>query len=337
MQVGLKTATLTTSTSASVGRSGIDAPRNIGRINAHDAVANRNTFPESALLSRRPMRYNVQLNQQLTAVQQADSYLAKTETQLLQLRQSALRSGDVSAQTQALHKHLSRRMQLSGGTVDRHLTASLEQKSTVNFTLPGSEKLLSQPGGETLVFSLGGRQREMAAVALPEEATPRQTLMKLNVGLGRLGIHAAQTSNGQLLFSVDESRWERVSQQLTVRGEGNNFPADAFTLLAPQAENTSSDELLALTARREREGQMKVQATLDHITNQRSRLRQQQDRVRARINDMATVYSPQQALETSRGLGEALARSSANFSALSKALGVQANVRLATVKNLLGS
>lgn len=336
MQVGLKTASLTTSAPASAGRGSIGAPQNVGRVNAPDAIATRSAFPEAALLSRRPMRYNVQLNQQLTAVQQADSYLSKTETQLLQLRHSSSRGGDASAQTQALKKHLANRTALSGGTVDRHLTASLEQKSTVNFTLPNSEKLLSQPGGETLVFSLGGRQREMVAVTLPEEGTPRQTLTKLNVGLGRLGIHGVQAGNGQLVFSVDESRWDRVSQQLTVRGEGNHFPADAFTLLAPQAENASSDEVLALSTRREREGQMKLQTTLDHITGQRSQLRQQQERVSSRINDMATVYSPERALETSRALGESLARSGTSYSTLSQALGTQANVHLSTVKNLLG-
>lgn len=336
MQVGLKTASLTTSAPATTGRGGIDAPQSVGRVQVPDATTTRNAFPEAALLSRRPMRYNVQLNQQLTAVQQADSYLAKTETQLLQLRQAASRGGDTSAQSSALKKHLDRRTQLSGGTINRHLTASLEQKSTVNFTLPGSEKILAQPAGETLVFSLGGRQREMAAIALPEEATPRQTLTRLNVGLGRLGIHASQTGSGQLVFSVDESRWERVSQQLTVRGEGHHYPADSFTLLAPQAENASSDEVLSLTTRREREGQVKLQHTLEHITSQRSKLRQQQDRVSSRISDMATVYSPMQALETSQSLGDALARSAGSFSTLSQALGAQANVHLATVKNLLG-
>ncbi|MGL4719888.1 MAG: hypothetical protein ACRCXO_12435, partial [Kluyvera intermedia] len=114
------------------------------------------------------------------------------------------------------------------------------------------------------------------------------------------------------------------------------FPADAFTLLAPQAENASSDEMLTLSGRREREGMMKLQNTLEHITTQRSQLRQKQDRVTSRINDMSTVYSPTQALETSRGLGEALGNSGGSYSSLSQALGAQANVRLATVKNLLG-
>ncbi len=333
MQVSLKTASLTTSAPATAGRGTIDAPQSVTRTSAPQSTPSRNSFPESALLSRRPMRYNVLLNQQLTAVQQADSYLAKTETQLLQLRQSAVRGGDVSTQSNALQKHLARRTELSGGTVDRHLSASLEQKTAVTFTLPGCEKLLSQPDGETLVFSLGGRQREMVAIALPEEATPRQTLTRLNVGLGRLGIHATQAGNGQLKFSVEEGRWERVSQQLTVRGEGRHFPADAFTLLAPQAESASSDEM-QLT-RWEREGQTKLHAALEHITTQRSQLRQQQDRVSARISDMQTVFSPRQALETSRALGDALARSQ-DFGALSQALGAQANVRLSTVKNLLG-
>lgn len=335
MQVGLNTASLTTSASPATGRGTIDAPQTVSRVRAPETVVPRNAFPESALLSRRPMRYNVQLNQQLTAVQQADSYLAQTETQLLQLRHSSAR-GDASAQATALQKHLTRRSQLSGGTIDRHLTASLEKKSTVNFTLPGSEKLLSRPEGETLVFALGGRQREMSAVTLPADASPRQTLTKLNVGLGRLGIHARQGSGGQLLFSVDESRWERVSQQLTVRGEGGAFPADAFTLLSPQAESAHSDDVLSLSTSRDREGVAKLQHTLEHITGQRSRLRQQQDRVASRINDMATVYSPQQALDTSRGLGDALASGAQSFSVLSQALGAQANVRLATVKNLLG-
>lgn len=334
MQVSLKNASITTSSPATAGRGNIDAPQTVSRVLPAAAPQSRSSFPESALLSRRPMRYNVQLNQQITSVQQADSYLAQTEAQLLKLRQSVARGGDGGAQAAALQKHLSRRTQLSGGTVDRQLRASLEQKSTVEFTLPGSEKLLSDPAGETLVFSLGGRQREMVAIALPEEATPRQTLTKLNVGLGRLGIHASQTQGGQLLFSVDESRWERVSQQLSVRGENHHYPADAFTLLAPQAESASSDELLEIAARREREGQMKLQHSLDHVTTQRSKLRHHQERVSSRIGEMATAYDTRQALEASRHLGEVLARNS--YGVLSQALGAQASVHLATVKNLLG-
>lgn len=335
MQVGL-TTTLATSAST-IGRGGLDASQTVARVNAPELASARNTFPESALLSRRPMRYNVQLNQQLTAVQQADSYLAQTETHLLQMRQALLRGGDVTVPAGPLHQMLARRVQLSGGTIDRQLTASLEKESTVSFTLPGTEKLLSHPSGETLVFLLGGGKREMAAIALPEEATPRQTLLRLNVGLGRLGIHASRDAHGQLLFRVDESRWERVSQQLSVRGEGKHYSADAFTLLKPEAESACSDMVLTLATRRERDCQLKVQDTLDHLTTQRSKLRQQQERVASRIHDMATVYTPSQARETAQALGAVLGNSGNSYSTLATALGAQANVKLATVKNLLGT
>lgn len=334
MQVGLKTTTA--HTAPALQRGGVDAAHSPERSATVPAVpSSRNVFPEAALLSRRPMRYNVQLNQQLTSVQQADDYLAQTETRLLQLRQTAGQA-EATRYTGALQKHLERREQLSGGTIDRHLNVSLQHKNSVNFTLPGSEAIINNPGGETLLFALGGRERQLAAVSLPEEASARQILTRLNTGLGRLGINARQTPNGGVTFSVAESGWERVSQQLSVRGEGHNFPADAFTLLAPRAEAASNDELLQMARQHEPVSAAAVQKTLNHITTQRSRLRQQQDRVAVRINEMATTYTPQQALETAKALSHTLGDSARRYATLATALGAQANVHPATVKNLLG-
>lgn len=335
MQVGLKTAT--SSTAAALTRGAIDAPQSVKTRAITEIKEQRHPFPEAALLSTRPLRYNVQLNQQLTAVQQADSYLADTETQLLLLRHSPAR-GDMADKAVGLQRLLDKRTQLSGGTVDRHFSVSLQQSAQVNFSLAGSEKLLQNPGGETLVFSLGGNKRELAAVALPQEGTPRQVLMHLNVGLGRMGINARQDMAGRVKFSVDESRWERVSQQLSVKGEGHNFPADAFTVLAVQPEQAQHDGLAQLAAYPEngRENASRMQSALEQITAQRGKLRAHQDRVRSRIDDMATPYTSQQAQDTAQALGNVLEKSSASFSGLTRALGAQANLHPATVKNLLG-
>ena len=186
------------------------------------------------------------------------------------------------------------------------------------------------------MFALGGSKRELAAVAIPAQATPRQALMHLNVGLGRLGIHASLGSDGSAVFQVDEARWGQVSQHLSVRGEGQQFPADAFTLLAPQAETSREDEISQLSSQWERGASGKLQQTLEQITRERSKLHQHQERVSARIQDMATAYSPREALETSRALGDALANSGSQFGLLSKALSAQGNISLTTVKNLLG-
>ncbi|WNJ78434.1 hypothetical protein RJE46_17670 [Cedecea neteri] len=335
MQVGL--ATTTSSQTAALNRGNIGAPQSVQQRKVEEVISSRSPFPEAALLSTRPLRYNVQLNQQLTAVQQADSFLSSAETQLLQLRHAASQ-GKGQAQAVGLERLLSRREQLSGGTVDRQFNIRLQNQSQVNFSLPGSEKILTSPGGETLVFMLGGAKRELAAVALPEEGSPRTVLTRLNVGLGRMGIHASLDRSGQVNFSVDESRWEQVSQQLSVRGEGHNFPADAFTLLSVQPEKAHHEALVQLAARPDssRDAQMGLQQALEQITQQRGKLRAHQDRVRSRIDEMATPYSSQQAQDTARALGNVLEKSGDSFTTLNRALGAQANVQLATVKNLLG-
>lgn len=334
MQVGLKTTSLTTTPTPVRTTPGAASP--VTRTGSAESVRRSSPlFPESALLSRRPLRYNVQLNQQLTSVQKAENYLSETENQLLTLRHQAMRGGS-ECPSAAVNTLLQQRNTLSGGTVDRNFNVTLQQKSQVSFTLPGMEKVLEQTPGETLVFALGGSKRELAAVAIPAKATPRQALMHLNVGLGRLGIHASLGSDGSAVFQVDEARWEQVSQHLSVRGEGQQFPADAFTLLAPQAETSREDEISQLSSQWERGASGKLQQTLEQITRERSKLHQHQERVSARIQDMATAYSPREALETSRALGDALANSGSQFGLLSKALSAQGNISLTTVKNLLG-
>lgn len=334
MQVGLKTNSLST-TPAPV-RTTPGAASAISRTEQRPLTSGGTPpFPESALLSRRPLRYNVQLNQQLTAVQKAESYLSETETQLLMLRHQAMR-GNESEHAASVTSLLQQRSEISGGTVDRNFNVTLQQSSKVSFTLPGMENVLEQTSGETLVFALGGSKRELTAIAIPAQATPRQALVHLNVGLGRLGIHATLSREGKAMFQVDESRWGRVSQHLSVRGEGKQFPADAFTLLAPRAEISREDEIGQISQQWERGAGGKLQQTLEQITRERSKLHQHQERVSARIQDMATTYTPREALDTARALGNALAKSGTQYSLLSQALSAQGNVSLSTVKNLLG-
>lgn len=334
MQVGLKTNSLSTTPTPVRTTPGSASP--VARLDQVEKIRrNAPAFPESALLSRRPLRYNVQLNQQLTAVQKAENYLSETETQLLVLRHQAMR-GSGEAPSAAVNTLLQQRSTLSGGTVDRNFNVTLQQKSKVSFSLPGMENVLAQTPGETLVFALGGSKRELTAVAIPPQATPRQALLHLNIGLGRLGIHASLGDDGNAVFQVDEARWAQVSQHLSVRGEGLQFPADAFTLLAPQAEASREDDISQLSSQWERGASGKLQQTLEQITRERSKLHQHQERVSARIQDMATAYNSREALATSRALGDALAKSGEQFCLLSKALAAQGSISASTVKNLLG-
>lgn len=335
-QVSSKTTSVHTASTA-VGQRPIGAPETIRQTAVADVAATtrNNVFPEAAILSRQPLRYNIQLNQQLTAVQQADSYLAQTESKLVQLRHVSASGGDTRQVSSDLKQHLDGRRQLSGGTVDRQFNLRLQQSSKVNFSLPGLDSLVDNPQGETLVFSLGGDKRELAAVTLPQQGNPRQVMRQMNLGLGRLGIHAQQNSEGSTTFSVDENRWDRVSQYLSVRGEGQVFPADAFTMLTPKAESSQEDVLTQATSDRKRVNSASLHSVMDNIGKQRSRLNQHQSRAASRIEDLAPPMSPAQAQSTSQALGEILANSGESYESFSRALSAQGNVRLATVKNLL--
>ncbi|GHL45600.1 hypothetical protein ECZU29_04500 [Escherichia coli] len=77
----------------------------------------------------------MQLNDQLTTLQQADHYLGQLEQQLLDYRHSQRKGGQ--AQSSALMQMLDKRTALSGGAVDRQLQPVL-QGSAGDFSLAGS-------------------------------------------------------------------------------------------------------------------------------------------------------------------------------------------------------
>lgn len=326
MHIGLNTSTTTASHSQSaVERS--QAPARLAPV-AHEAQPT--SFPEHALLSRRPVRYNIQLNQQLTTLQQADKYLADTETLLLNYRHQGSKRGD----TRALQQHIHQRAALSGGTIDRQLTATLQHTARISFTVPESGALLNNPQGETLLFALGEGKAQLAAVTLPPQATQAQTLAHLNTALGKFGIHA-QATDGQCRFQVDESRWEAVSQSLRVRGEGKRFAQDAWTVLNARAEQDPVSRLQQLVEKPEKGALARLEKVIDHISHQRIQLRKHHTRVTARIDDMATGLTRPQALATAETLGRRLAEGNKNYRSMAESLTAQANIHLATVKNIL--
>ncbi|WP_439411928.1 hypothetical protein [Enterobacter ludwigii] len=254
----------------------------------------------------------------------------------MQWRHAAARRGDTQQISADLKRHLDKRHKLSGGTIDRQFSLRLQQPSRVNFMLPGLDKLLVNPQGETLIFALGGEKRELAAVTLPEQVTSRQVLRQLNLGLGRLGIYAHQDTDSKVSFNVDEVRWGRVSQYLSVRGEGLSFSADGFTRLIAQAEASQEDLLKLVISDRHSISSSSLNSAMDNIVSQRTALNQHQVQVTHRIDDLTPPMSPEKAQLTAHALGALLAKSGASYASFSQALSTQGNLRPATVKNLLG-
>lgn len=290
-------------------------------------------FPEPALLSRKPARYNTQLNAQLTAIQQAEDYLQNLEGVLLHYRHT---KGQAGARPAELQQQLTQRFQQSAGTVDRQLNVTLTQASQIQFSLGFPSELFFQPQGETLIFAAGKGFNHLAAVTLPETSSPRQILAHLNTCLGKFGIHGEFGPKGECQFTANESQWDELKGSLRVRGEGVHFPADSFTLLSPMTQASPVDNLQQLTGMWNNVARREVEQALHHITHQQTTLRQHKASVTVRIREMSPALTTQHVQQTAQGLARQLATSRNHFEQLAQALAAQANIPQATVRHLLG-
>lgn len=134
MQVGLTSSSLATggAHSAAVSSSTV-APTQAVR---QKLPATASEYPASPLITTRPQRYSVQLNDQLTTLQQADHYLGQLEQQLLDYRHSQRKGGQAQsfgADADAGQTH--RAFRRCGGPP---VAASVAGGSAGDFSLAGS-------------------------------------------------------------------------------------------------------------------------------------------------------------------------------------------------------
>lgn len=330
----IESSTLRLSTAASLSSSKLQKQAAAQDRPARSTAA----FPEAPLISSQPLRYNVRLNQQLTSVQQAESYLQATEQQVLALSHSITRrSGatEVTRKAEQLQQLLADRPALSGGTVNRQLQVSLAGKSQVTFNLRDGEALLQPAAAELLTFSLAGDKREISAAALPANGSPQETLLAINQALGKWGIHGRLNAQRQPGFEVDEQQWSRVSQHLSVQGGGTRYPHGQFVPLRLQAEPALEQEIAALIDKPARPERLlpALEEALNTLTQQRRELQRCRGAVAQRIDSMATFANSGSALASAQQLAERLQQGS--FQDVAQALGAQANVPPPRVRNVL--
>ncbi|WP_145542367.1 flagellar hook-associated protein [Yersinia alsatica] len=311
----------------------------LSRIPRQRAQNYRPDFPDSPFISNRPLRYNVQLNQQLTAVQQADDYLLETERQISQLHRAVIKSKfetEVRQLASKTNHWLQNRVENSAGTIDRQLNASPERAISVKFTLDNANKMVQSAQAETVLFSLSDHSSELVAVRFPAGGSPEQNLMRLNKGLGRLGIHGKADNRGEIHFSIAETRWSRISQHLTVKGEGIRFAAGSFKPLAVQAEETSEDKLLTLTRQPYTAGSNATfEQVLGHLTRQLQQLNEHKDQVRVQIASLSCFEQPGSALRAATALAQKLINPEQQYIAQARMMQVMSNLHISTVKNVL--
>lgn len=342
MQVVLHTSTLT--------NNGGLAPSSVKPQRVVSATPGRltNTFaaseyPASPLLTTRPQRYSVQLNDQLTSLQQADSYLSMLEQKLLDYRHASLSGGrlgrdaNAAPQAAAIQSLLEKRTKLTGGAVDRQLMPVLQGEAMVSFQAPDLSGILSGDNRpESLLFSVhDGRGTQHSAVSVSDNTDAHQYATLVNNALRRVGVYVGKGREANTL-TAKESHWSQLEQSFSVMGEGHQFSAKSKTKLTVMAHPAASDRLAqALSAGGWGAAQGGVQDTLRQLGEQRELLAAQQEKARQLIDGMVRFPETQSAIQASCALSTSLEGANHNFDVLVQAVNGQANLSKLTVRSIL--
>src|SRR5690606_9468031 len=175
--------------------------------------------------------FNLQLNQQLTSMQAAESYLGELAARLGQLKLSLSRelsnaqTGEregLKRELEQVNKLLAERSQRSGETLDASFKLRLSEPVRSRFSLQGLDSIaaVQQAGKETLLFSAGRKLAEPLAVVLDAGLSEQQIRRRFNAGLGPAGIRAAVDPCGALKCSARESEWPQLKGERRVQGAG---------------------------------------------------------------------------------------------------------------------
>lgn len=317
-------------------------------VTSRRAAASESAIAEAG--QRKSTSFSLQLNQQLSSMQTAESYLADLHNRLSQLKLSLSRElgapsqaagqDAIREQFQQVDELLQQRSRRSGNTLDANLKLRLNEPVRSRFSLQGLDSLdtIRQSGRETLLFSGGRQLAEPVAMVLDDNLSDEQILRRFNATLGNAGIRAELDQHGQLKFSARESDWQQLKGQLAVQGEGKLFAKGAQRLASEEERALSLPAEPQLDSLRELRRLLdSVVSGLDKVTALREQLSQRQREIREFLARQADADEQQWALEFARELYELMQRSPSSYAAVTQTVVAQANIGRFAVVSLLSA
>ncbi|QNH06529.1 hypothetical protein HNQ27_03440 [Pseudomonas sp. B11D7D] len=291
--------------------------------------------------------FNLQLNQQLTSMQAADSYLGDLAGRLGQLKLSLGRElsnaqvGEregIKHELEQVSKLLAERSLRSGEALDATFKLRLSEPVRSRFSLQGLDSIASvqQAGKETLLFSAGRKLSEPLAVVLDEGLSEQQILRRFNAGLGPAGIRAEIDNGGVLKFSARESEWQQLKGELRVQGEGKLAPPSTAPLASQEEQLLRLPDAARLEGARElRRALDEVVAALDKIGSLREQLSHRQDEIREFLARHAEQNEREWARDFAGEVFSLMRRSPSSYAAVTQTVVAQANISRSSVVSLL--
>lgn len=292
--------------------------------------------------------FNLQLNQQLSAMQSTERYLGDLSDQLSALKLQLSRqlaspqtSGERAAiqqSVQQLNSLLDQRAKRSGDSLDATLKLRLNEPLRSRFKVEGLESLaqVRLAGKETLVFSAGRYFSEPVAVVLDESLSDEQILRRFNSSLGQAGIRAELDADGALKFSAPEQQWQALRTQLRVQGEGTLFAAQSAPVISHE------DGLQAFTLEPAQDPVRALRELLDSVVSALSRvqtLREQLHQRQADVRDFLARQDSQDEKQWALGFASSVfsptGRRQSSYAAVAQTVLAQAHLTRFAVVSLL--
>lgn len=267
-----------------------------------------------------------QLNADVTVAQRALAFVETAAGQLRVLKRAISvvlsgaepRSGDAAGLIAKFGALWRDRAMLAGGVLDEQLVVHPAADAVCTFRMRALDVEQWRSGGaETLVFHPAGLGRQSVSVGFEDTPLDSAVLARqLDRALAATGVRAALAMDGQIDFTVAESRWPTVRDHLMVQGGGKRFPGgrpsraqvDAVPEAVDPARWRVTDRASQRAALRD------VVRALDGLTQADRTLRAQLDTAEQWLR--GETYEPAQATTTIRSVSDAFAES-ADFKVLS--------------------
>jgi len=243
-----------------------DALAGVQRLPALSAASAIDPAPQVAQpgLHRGLRGLNPQINQQVAIAQQTLGYLGELSAQLQTFKGQLSREvsggfvqeGALANQQQKLQQLWQERQLRSGGALNAQLEYSGDGQALQHFQIRGLDALnLQSKANETLIFSVGGMQRQTMVVQVESGMPMSAVASRFDQALAPAGIRVSVNAQGELDFSVLQSQWAQVQDSLAIRGEGKRFPTGEFSrpqlAAAPAAIAPASWSIDTLTGQRQ--------------------------------------------------------------------------------------
>ncbi|KKC99809.1 hypothetical protein [Photobacterium halotolerans] len=246
---------------------------------------------------------------------------------------TAITQGRVD-QLQRHHSHIQQTLnagQFSGERVlDSQLQFQPKGDPKQSFTVNGLNLVRQRQQSEQLHLTV--QDRGTALLTFDASQTDRQLTQQIDKAVIPLGLRAAATESGDVIFSTSQSDFQNIGQHVTISGQGHRYPAGQPNRIKVQPEPQGIENIALKLADGEQ-----IRHTMRHVNQGLQQVQKGLDQLRHFQADLDSKVGKAMAGQSAESIESKLQslQNSQSFAAAFQVVSAQANVHRHTVVALL--